>query len=162
MFIIFLLSGFWHGANWTFIIWGLIHAIVYCIYYAIWGNAKRTEAGNLPQWKTWIGGISTFAVVVLAWIFFRAKNVTEAWAYLKAIATNSPVGDDVRQFIPLLLLLIPFHFVEWINRNSTNGVFLSNFHLNRTVRLAIELVLALLIIDCYYSLDHEQFIYFQF
>jgi alginate O-acetyltransferase complex protein AlgI len=162
VFIIFLLSGFWHGANWTFIIWGLIHAIVYCIYYAIWGNAKRADADITPIWKSWIGALSTFAVVVLAWIFFRAKNVTEAWAYIKAITAHSFAGEDVRQFLPLLLLLIPFHLVEWLNRNSTNGVFLSSFRINSTIRLAIELVLALLIIDCYYSLDHEQFIYFQF
>jgi len=150
VFIIFLLSGFWHGANWTFIIWGLIHAIVYCIYFAIWGNAKQKNAEAAPAWKSWIGGLITFGVVVLAWIFFRAKNVQEAWAYLHAMTTNSFTGQDVYSFLPLLLVLIPFHFMEWLNRNSNNGVFLSSFRLNPTVRMAIEMI------------DHEQFIYFQF
>jgi hypothetical protein len=99
---------------------------------------------------------------VLAWIFFRAKNVQEAWAYLHAITTNSFSGHDVYEFLPLLFVLIPFHFLEWINRNSNNGVFLSSFRLNPTVRMAIEMIMAILIIDCFYSLDHEQFIYFQF
>lgn len=163
VFIIFLLSGFWHGANWTFIIWGLIHAIVYCIYFAIWGNAKqKNEEAAAPLWKSWVGGLITFGVVVLAWIFFRAKNVQEAWAYLHAITTNSFSGQDVYDFLPLLLVLIPFHFMEWLNRNSNNGVFLSAFRLKPSVRMAIEMIMAILIIDCFYSLDHEQFIYFQF
>ena len=162
VFIIFLLSGFWHGANWTFIIWGLIHAIVYCIYFAIWGNAKQKSEQAAPIWKSWIGGLITFGVVVLAWIFFRAKNVNEAWGYLHAMASNSFSGNDVYDFLPLLLVLIPFHFMEWLNRNSNNGVFLSSYRLSSNVRLAIEMIMAILIIDCFYSLDHEQFIYFQF
>ena len=162
VFIIFLLSGFWHGANWTFIIWGLIHAIVYCIYFAIWGNAKQKSEEAAPIWKSWIGGLITFGVVVLAWIFFRAKNVNEAWGYLHAMASNSFSGNDVYDFLPLLFVLIPFHFMEWLNRNSNNGVFLSSYRLSSNVRLAIEMIMAILIIDCFYSLDHEQFIYFQF
>jgi hypothetical protein len=88
--------------------------------------------------------------------------VQEAWAYLHAIATNSFGGHDVYEFLPLLFVLIPFHFLEWINRNSNNGVFLSSLRLNPTARMAIEMIMAILIIDCFYSLDHEQFIYFQF
>jgi D-alanyl-lipoteichoic acid acyltransferase DltB (MBOAT superfamily) len=163
VFIIFLLSGFWHGANWTFIIWGLIHAIVYCFYFAIWGNAKQAQhVSNYPDWKRIVGGLSTFAVVVLAWIFFRAKDVHEAFGYLHAIGSNSFSGSDTMKFLPILILLIPFQLLEWLNRKSTNGVFLSGFTFNRNVRLAIEMIMALLIIDCFYTLDHEQFIYFQF
>jgi D-alanyl-lipoteichoic acid acyltransferase DltB (MBOAT superfamily) len=155
VFVIFLLSGFWHGANWTFIRWGLIHAVVYC-------NDKKDNAVALTSWKSVVGGLLTFAVVVFAWIFFRAKNMTEAWSYIHAVATHPFSGNDVKNFLPLLFVLIPFHFMEWLNRHSANGVFLSAFQLNRNLRLAIEMILALLIIDCFYSLDHEQFIYFQF
>lgn len=162
VFVIFLLSGFWHGANWTFIMWGLIHAVVYCIYFILFGNDKKNSATALTPWKSVVGGLLTFAVVVFAWIFFRAKNMNEAWSYIHAVATHPFGGNDVKKFLPLLFVLIPFHFMEWINRHSTNGVFLSAFQLNRNLRLAIEMILALLIIDCFYSLDHEQFIYFQF
>jgi D-alanyl-lipoteichoic acid acyltransferase DltB (MBOAT superfamily) len=163
VFIIFLLSGFWHGANWTFIIWGLIHAIVYCFYYAVWGNAKQ-EAMHSSQslWKTIVGGVVTFSVVVFAWIFFRANNVEEAFGYLKAMTSHSILGSDTSKFLPILLLLVPFQAIEWINRHSTNGVFLSGISIHRNVRLAIEMIMALLIIDCFYTLNHEQFIYFQF
>ncbi len=161
VFIIFLLSGFWHGANWTFIMWGLIHAIVYCIYYAIWGNDKQKSESN-QMVRKWIGALFTFGVVVLAWIFFRAKNVTEAWNYIFAIGENQFVASDTLRFLNLLILLIPFHMLEWFNRSSSNGVLLSEYSLRKPLRLAIEMVLALLIIDCFYSLNHEQFIYFQF
>jgi alginate O-acetyltransferase complex protein AlgI len=163
VFIIFLLSGFWHGANWTFIIWGLIHAVVYCFYFAIWGNSKQAETSSQqPAWKSIAGAAVTFSVVVFAWIFFRAKDVQEAFGYLQAMASHSFLGSDTSKFLPILLLLIPFQLIEWINRQSANGVFLSGFTINRTMRLAIEMIMALLIIDCYYTLDHEQFIYFQF
>ena len=163
VFIIFLLSGFWHGANWTFIIWGLIHAVVYCLYFAIWGNSKQAgPSSQQPAWKTIAGGAVTFSVVVFAWIFFRAKDVQEAFGYLQAMASHSFLGSDTSTFLRILLLLIPFQLIEWINRQSANGVFLSGFTINRTMRLAIEMIMALLIIDCYYTLDHEQFIYFQF
>jgi len=163
VFIIFLLSGFWHGANWTFIVWGLIHAVVYCFYFAIWGNSKQSQqVPSKANWKKIVGGLSTFSVVVIAWIFFRAKDVQEAFGYIHAIASNSFHGSDTIKFLPVLFVLIPFQLLEWFNRESTNGVFLSSFALNRNLRLAIEMIMALLIIDCFYTLDHEQFIYFQF
>ena len=160
--VIFLISGFWHGANWTFVVWGLIHAIAYCIYFAIWGNDKRRSSITRTSWKSLLGALSTFAIVTFAWIFFRAKNLHEAWGYIHASITHSFSGNDVKQFLPLLLVLIPFHTLEWINQKSDNGVLLSCFQLSKPLRLAIEMILALLIIDCYYSLNHEQFIYFQF
>lgn len=163
VFIIFLLSGFWHGANWTFIAWGLVHAIVYCLYYAIWGNAKNHgQTAPTPLWKSLLGGVFTFGVVVFAWIFFRAKDVHEALAYLHSMGAHGFSGSDNARFLPLLILLIPFYAIEWINRRSENGVFLSGFAIHRNVRLVIEMIMALLIIDCFYTLDHEQFIYFQF
>jgi hypothetical protein len=114
------------------------------------------------NWKKIVGGLSTFSVVVIAWIFFRAKDVQEAFGYIHAIASNSFHGSDTIKFLPVLFVLIPFQLLEWFNRESTNGVFLSSFALNRNLRLAIEMIMALLIIDCFYTLDHEQFIYFQF
>jgi len=163
VFIIFLLSGFWHGANWTFIIWGCIHAIVYCIYFAIWGNDKsKSKEEPTSNLRALMGGVGTFIIVVIAWIFFRAKNAAEAFDYLGAIASHQWFSSDALKFLPILLLLIPFQIFEWINRNSTTGVLLSAYPIHRYTRLAIEIALTLFIIDCYYTLDHEQFIYFQF
>jgi hypothetical protein len=165
-FIIFLVSGFWHGANWTFIAWGLINAIYFLPLLLLQRNRTNMETVVLQRnWESVrvFGSIlMTFMLSCLAWIFFRAKDVQEAFGYLQAMASHSFLGSDTSKFLPILLLLIPFQLLEWINRQSANGVFLSGFTINRTMRLAIEMIMALLIIDCYYTLDHEQFIYFQF
>jgi alginate O-acetyltransferase complex protein AlgI len=163
IFIIYLLSGFWHGANWTFIMWGLIHAIVYSFSFAIWGRDKKSD--SVPTWpvlRKWIGGIFTFTVVSFALIFFRSPSVSEAWNYVFCIGKNTFSAGDSLSFLHLLFLLIPFHILEWVNRHSTDGALLSHFKLHPLTRIAIEMAMALLIIDCFYSLNHEQFIYFQF
>ena len=160
VFIIFLVSGFWHGANWTFVAWGLTHAICYSAYHLIWGNGK--EATGSSTSSTVFSGAITFIVVVIAWVFFRAENVTQAFSYLSGIATHTFASSDVWGFLPLLALLIPFHLLEYVNRGSENVVLLENVAVPKFWKRALELALALLIIDCFYTLNHEQFIYFQF
>jgi alginate O-acetyltransferase complex protein AlgI len=165
VFIIFILSGIWHGANWTFVMWGLIHAIVYTIYYLIWGSGKKDlTPGAEKKWQlsNLFGGIITFVAVTIAWVFFRAADVHEAFAYLKSVFTHAFIGPDLSRFLPVTIVIIPFLILEWINRKSHNGVVLSSFKIKPIVRMAVELILALLIVDCYFTLDHEQFIYFQF
>ena len=81
VFIVFLLSGFWHGANWTFLIWGCAHAFCYFLYLPF--------AGRLKQYNGWFINISgwliTFSVVTLAWVFFRAPDFDTALLMLKRI-----------------------------------------------------------------------------
>jgi alginate O-acetyltransferase complex protein AlgI len=165
VFTIFVLSGIWHGANWTFVMWGLIHSIFYSAYVMIYKPHKKSksEQSNPPSFvSNFTGGILTFFIVTLAWIFFRAANVSEAFAYISDIATQPMFASDTKVFLKLAILIIPFLLLEWFNRKSTEGVIFSSYNIKPSVRLAIELVLAVLIIDCFYTLDHEQFIYFQF
>jgi alginate O-acetyltransferase complex protein AlgI len=165
VFTIFVLSGIWHGANWTFVMWGLIHSIFYSAYVMIYKPHKKSksEQSNPPSFvSNFTGGILTFFIVTLAWIFFRAANVSEAFAYISDIATQPLFASDTKAFLKLAILIIPFLLLEWFNRKSTEGVIFSSYNIKPSVRLAIELVLAVLIIDCFYTLDHEQFIYFQF
>lgn len=163
VFTIFLLSGFWHGANWTFIIWGLIHAIIYCLYVLIFGrNSSSAKKSNVHLITQWMGGILTFLVVSIAWVFFRAPDTETAFQLLTSIATNGFSGDSNADFFHLFILLIPFQIFEYINRHNTSGVPLSQLHLNRPWRIVMDTFFVLLIVDCYYSLNHEQFIYFQF
>ena len=165
VFAIFILSGIWHGANWTFVMWGLIHALVYVVYFFIWGSGKKAHPLEAQQpWhlKNLFSGILTFIVVTIAWVFFRAANVHEAFSYLGAIFTHSFISPDLMKFLPATFIILPFLILEWINRKSHNGVVLSGYNIRPVYRMALELILALLIIDCFYTLDHEQFIYFQF
>jgi len=87
LFLTMLLGGFWHGAGWTFICWGTLHA-VYLVLNHGWRSlcrAVRFEPNNLPGW-TVFARLITFAAVVVAWVFFRAANVDAALAMLKGMA----------------------------------------------------------------------------
>lgn len=89
VFVIFLLSGFWHGANWTFIIWGGIHAALYIPSFILGTNRKYVNQNNeysiLQKLKDVPNILVTFVLVVLAWVFFRAENLSHATGYLESI-----------------------------------------------------------------------------
>ena len=163
VFVIFVLSGIWHGANWTFVMWGLIHAIVYCFYIVLFGKKSSSKSETTSSfWSDTIGVIITFSVVTFAWIFFRAKNVHQAFDFIAAIFTQPFIAAETFQFAACLLLIVPFVVFEYFNRASNDGVIFSSYKIKPVYRLAIEMILALLIVDCFYTLNHEQFIYFQF
>ncbi|KAA6312825.1 MBOAT family protein, partial [termite gut metagenome] len=84
--IIFLVSGFWHGANWTFIIWGVYHALLFLPLLLFGKNRKYTDtvaAGRLfPSFKEIVQMLLTFFLVVIGWVIFRAESIGQAWDYL--------------------------------------------------------------------------------
>ena len=87
IFIIFLVSGFWHGANWTFIFWGLFHSILFLPSFIFKTNRKYTtsiiaENTLLPSAKEFIQVITTFTLVTIGWVFFRSETITDAFSYL--------------------------------------------------------------------------------
>lgn len=94
--IVFVISGFWHGANWTYVIWGAIHAACIITYMLIkpYLPFGKSMVGNA------IGWLFTFAVVALAWVFFRAENVPQAAAILHRIFTfdNAVAAHGVKNF----------------------------------------------------------------
>jgi alginate O-acetyltransferase complex protein AlgI len=160
--IIFLVSGLWHGANWTFIIWGGINALCFIPLVVLQLNRSNTDivAQNsfLPNLKEVFQMLLTFSITVLAWVFFRSFNVTEAIDYLihmfdlsrgfKAEVSLVPFG-----FIGLLLV------VEWIHRDKNHGFEIS-YIAQRWIRWAFYLLLFLLLII--FGASSETFIYFQF
>lgn len=102
LFIVFLVSGLWHGANWTFVLWGMLHGI-----YQIIGNLTINTRNHLLE-KTGIGKhknlvcvvrtLITFLLVDFAWLFFRARSVTEAFTLIKQLFTawNAPLSETFR------------------------------------------------------------------
>ena len=94
VFAIFLVSGFWHGANWTFLVWGCIHALLFIPSFILGTNRKHL--GNMDQSNLSsflliknIGQIIfTFSVVTIAWVFFRAKSIFINWFRLYTIQKN--------------------------------------------------------------------------
>lgn len=165
--IIFLISGFWHGANWTFIIWGAFHALFFLPVLLL--NQNRDNLGTIapsglfPSFKTLIQMIFTFALVCLAWVFFRASNVHDAFVILKSVFSDSFISIPVfpKGAKKLFIIFIPLLFVmEWFFRDRQHGLDFRPKSSHRVVRYTIYQFLVLAIVM--FRGDSNDFIYFQF
>ncbi|MDR2927759.1 MAG: MBOAT family protein, partial [Cytophagaceae bacterium] len=166
-FVIFLVSGFWHGANWTFVAWGAFHALLFLPLILLNKNRKYTgtvaENRFFPTLKELFQMLLTFALVVVGWIFFRAESIGQAAEYLGGMFSSSvlqmPFFVTGRQlFGTILLAICMLVAVEWINRHEAYG-FKKQFQ-NRIFRRMCYMVIVL-IIAVIGGTEHA-FIYFQF
>ena len=163
-FIIFIVSGFWHGANWTFIFWGALNA-VYFLPLLITNNNRNNidivaKGKCLPSIKDFFKILFTFSLTTFAWIFFRAKTITDAFSYIKRIFSFNIEGkiqylSIERYSVELLLLLFGFVIVEWFSREHQQPFFGKN----SAIKLLI--IIGMIIIFGVYS-NASDFIYFQF
>ena len=162
-FIIFLVSGFWHGANWTFIAWGFINAVYFLPLLLLKKNRSNMEMVSL-RWnfdsvKVFFSILSTFALTSLAWIFFRAKTIGDAFEYIKRMFSNgifnSQYLENERYNYELLLMVIAFVIVEWNFRNQVEPIS------GKYSWLKLGLCFIAIIALGTYS-DYKEFIYFQF
>ncbi len=165
--IIFVVSGFWHGANWTFIVWGLLNALFFIPLLLTKNNRKNldeiSENKLLPSLKETFQMFTTFLLTCFAWIFFRAKDIDQALSYCAGIL-NSRSGNF---FYPsemklTLILMLLFVIVEWTNRVRNFGIENIDKISNVTVRWAIYFLL-LMHIYLFGEFGRTiEFIYFQF
>lgn len=161
--IIFLVSGFWHGANWTFVCWGAANALLF-IPLMITGKNKRyfdvvaTER-NWPTAKEVISMLTTFVLVTLAWIFFRAENVAKAIQYFRAMFNPQKWGLPANADIILLLLIIVFIAVEWWGRRMPHPLDIANCSPVKR-RILYSIVFCMIFFFGIYN--KNEFIYFQF
>ena len=160
--IIFIVSGFWHGANWTFIIWGTINALFILPLVVFKLNRKNTnsvaENSFFPSIKEILQILLTFSITTVAWIFFRSASVKDALYYIRKLINFSNYGMpqvDVKPFIFIAILLI----VEWIQRKKQHGLELSNVN-NTFIRWIIYLIIFIIIL--LFGANSDSFIYFQF
>jgi D-alanyl-lipoteichoic acid acyltransferase DltB (MBOAT superfamily) len=167
-FIIFLVSGFWHGANWTFIAWGALNAIYFLPLMLTKRNRSNldivAQGRILPSFKEIIGMGATFALTVFAWIFFRAETVSDALSYVRRIfsPTLLTVPEVIStETIPLVVCLVLFMTVEWLQRTKKHGLQIDGIFPSRLLRWNFYIMLSFLI---YYvgNFGHHAFIYFQF
>jgi alginate O-acetyltransferase complex protein AlgI len=163
-FIIFLLSGFWHGANWTFIIWGALNAIYFLPLLLTNRNRQNLEIVAqdrfLPSFKELFAMGFTFAITVFAWIFFRAESVSQAFDIIREIA--SPTLLRLPKEVPLFLmvLLLVFILVEWLGRRDKYAIENMLSGRRTVIRWAVYYSLALIIF--LFAGKEQTFIYFQF
>ena len=163
-FIIFLVSGFWHGANWTFIAWGAYHAILFLPLILTGKNRKYTnqvaEGRWLPSLKEVGQMLLTFFLAVIGWIIFRAESIGQTWEYLCGICNRSlftfPSAKGYTAMGLNILLLI---VVEWIQRDKSFILDLSSI---KKGYLRWSIYLALLFVLFAFGGHATNFIYFQF
>jgi D-alanyl-lipoteichoic acid acyltransferase DltB (MBOAT superfamily) len=162
-FIIFLVSGFWHGANWTFIAWGFINAVYFLPLLLLKRNRTNMETVELTRdWQSVrvLGSIvTTFLLSCLAWIFFRASSIHQALRYIQRIFTDQQFTfqflKNERYNYELLFLIVAFVAVEWNNRTKVEPIS------GKYSTLKLVLCLAAILALGTYS-DYKEFIYFQF
>lgn len=159
--VIFLVSGLWHGANWTFIVWGAYHAILFAPLLLLGKNRKYTgvvaENRVFPSFRELGQMLGTFLLAVIGWIIFRAESISQALDYMAHICNRSlfsiPVGGKKALLFAAILIV-----VEWIGRR--NQFAIQNLPKNRMVRWTIYYLLVLVIF--FLAGQQETFIYFQF
>lgn len=170
IFIIFVVSGFWHGANWTFIVWGGLNAVFFLPLLLTKRNRSNLDAvaqGKFfPNAREILSISFTFGLTLLAWIFFRAENISHATSYLKEIFSPSifspPELFDPRGMKITFVLLGVFLLIEWIGREGQFAI--ENIVVAKSKAVRWSLYSSILLVLYFFGAFDEtiEFIYFQF
>jgi len=167
-FIIFIVSGFWHGANWTFIMWGILNAL-YFLPLLLTNNNRNNlhivaEGRTYPTLKELLSIILTFTLTVFAWIFFRADSIPHALDYISGIFSSSllsiPHLEGARDACITGVLIVFFIVIEWKGRMHQYALANLELKWRKTIRYAMYYLLIFLIF--WFGGKEQQFIYFQF
>lgn len=164
IFIVFGLSGFWHGANWTFIVWGLLNALYFLPVLLARKNRDHLDivakGKRMPSVTNCLQIFGTFSLTVLTWIFFRAENINHAWQYITRIFSRSifsfPEVDPVKE----LLLILVFVLLEWMGREGQYGIQKIGSKQRAITRYALYYAIGFAIL--WLRGSPQEFIYFQF
>ena len=155
--IIFIISGFWHGANWTFIFWGLYHSILFIPSFIFKANRKFVnsviaEKGLLPSLRETFQVLVTFLLITIGWVFFRNKTLSDSFEYLSIMFSSFSLKYPFDSVFIYITILISLEYLIRREERLKADYFKFDW--------VIFLILSLLI---YLDLGSEkQFIYFQF
>ena len=166
-FIVFGVSGLWHGANWTFVVWGLYHGCLIVLYKLLHINTKDKEilaAGRwLPTIKDMCRVVVTFLLAVVGWVIFRAENIAQAWDFVSRMFLTT--FDDfhfrlgsINTFMAILLLMI----VEYLQRNRAHVLQFPDNRVFRCSSVRYTLYACIGLLMFFYAGEVQTFIYFQF
>lgn len=169
--IIFVVSGLWHGANWTYVAWGVFHGLLFLPLLLLKKNRVYTDivakGRVLPSLADCVRMLSTFSLVVIGWVIFRAIDIHQAWVYLSRMCSPAIIGNPRLDMLGLgsSILLGCFVFiiimlgVEWVQRGRRHGldlVWISSSSIRRSIYLGIAWIIF------FFMGVQETFIYFQF
>lgn len=166
-FVIFLVSGFWHGANWTFFAWGAYHALLFLPLILLGKNRKYTNgvaAGRaFPSLREFLQMLLTFLLAAVGWVLFRSDSIAQAWQYL------SHMGQTLFDGLPTLtspmdawvvgLSVTLLAVVEWLNRDQPHEF--ARQPRSRLLRWGLY-ILVIVFIGVTMTTNEMPFIYFQF
>jgi len=164
-FIVFLVSGFWHGANWTFIVWGFLNALYFMPLLLLNKNRQNLEIAAKGKWlpsvRDLAGMVVTFSLTLIAWVFFRADSVSGALIFIQDIFSASLfTAPKIRTHYIWVFILILLVF-EWIFREKQYGLQFNEVRLHRSLKWSFMLALAL-VIFIFGNFNKTEFIYFAF
>ncbi|RQV95578.1 MAG: MBOAT family protein [Calditrichaeota bacterium] len=167
-FIIFLVSGFWHGANWTFIVWGALNAFYFLPLLLTDSNRNNLEIvakGKLfPNIKDFLFMLLTFGLTVFAWIFFRAENMGHAFSYISEILSISlfkiPYFYGRSRALTTIILIVLLVLIEWYGRENQYAIARLGIKWKRPLRYLLYYLIIIAIF--WFGGKEQQFIYFQF
>lgn len=161
--IIFTVSGFWHGANWTFILWGFLNGLYFIPLYILNLNRQNLDmvAENriLPNIKEVLQISLTFLLFIFALSVFRSASVSDAFQYNKIIFSTSFFTLPGSDYYGVILLLVLFNTLEWFSRNKMHALEINNFPV--VFRWSVYLFFGFVVLLGYNN-NPQSFIYFQF
>ena len=153
IFVIFLVSGLWHGANWTFIAWGALHALLFLPLFLLGSNRKHLQAGQSDRYgvRDWLSVGTTFAFVCIGWVFFRSESIGQAWEYIFSFSNLGDTAYSAYILFPAALVAL-----EWPLRNDER---LEKLNLGMLEVPILGLFMTLIFV---FRDSSTEFIYFQF
>ena len=167
-FIIFIVSGFWHGANWTFIVWGALNAIYFLPLLLTKNNRNNldivAQGKYFPSIKELSLMLLTFGLTVFAWIFFRADNIGHAISYISEILSPSlftiPKFAGMEKVFTAIILVVIFVLIEWKGREEQFAIANLGLKWRKPIRWTLYFMLTMTIL--LFGGSKQEFIYFQF
>lgn len=166
VYIVWTISGLWHGANWTFICWGLYHGTLLAIYNLLGIHGKEQNSLStkrlFPGFKAMGQIILTFALATIGWTIFRAESMPQAVDFFTALLTNRFYDPSMTRGVTIAASGFALLFIEWLQRDKQHALqFTDSKPFNYPIVRWSIYYLLLLLIDKY-SGDGQTFIYFQF
>jgi len=166
--VTWMLTGLWHGANYTFIIWGFIHGLFLIINHVTAKPRKRLlKRLNIRNDNILLiigDSLATFIIIMFSWIFFRADDVGHALTYISGIFSNSlltiPFFPGMRRTLTTIYTVVGFSIIEWLGREQEYAIAHFGLKWHRSIRWAMYYAIVIAIL--YFKGSDQQFIYFQF
>ena len=172
VFIIFIVSGFWHGANWTFIVWGVLNALYFLPVFITNNNRNNldivAQGKYLPSIKEFLLMLLTFGLTVFSWIFFRAENISHAFNYISEMFLG--LNEYINYYktyryiyklgVPFIIIFLSFLIIEWLGREQKFALAQIELKWKKLFRHLLYYTIIIAILS--FRGKEEQFIYFQF